>query len=98
MMILGDVIRKIIMHESVPLNRRASSVSGEDGGWKSCCFDIDSRFCRFAVCMVVSVCTLLAGLCVLVTEPSCDTYGFWGPIITLIIGIWTPTPKKSLKK
>lgn len=65
--------------------------------WKSCCFHIDSGFCRFAVCMLVSVLTLLGALFKLVTDGSCDTYGFWGPILSLIIGIWTPTPKKGSK-
>ena len=65
--------------------------------WKSCCFHIDSGFCRFAVCMLVSILTLLGALFKLVTDGSCDTYGFWGPILSLIIGIWTPTPKKGSK-
>ena len=63
--------------------------------WRSCCFNVDASFCRFAVCFIVSLCTLLAGLLKLVTEPGCDTYSFWGPLVTLIIGIWTPTPKKG---
>ena len=65
--------------------------------WRSCCFHIDSGFCRFAVCMLVSVLTLIAALYKLVSDGSCDTYGFWGPILSLIIGIWTPTPKKNTK-
>lgn len=65
--------------------------------WRSCCFHIDSRFCRFTVCMLVSILTLNAALYKLVTDGSCDTYGFWGPILSLIIGIWTPTPKKNTK-
>jgi hypothetical protein len=67
----------------------------EQTQWKSCCWNMDSRLCRFAVCMIVSEMTLVAALYKLVTDPSCDTYGFWGPILSLIIGIWTPTPKKS---
>lgn len=63
--------------------------------FQSCCFRVDASFCRFAVCFIVSLCTLLAGLLKLVTEPGCDTYSFWGPLVTLIIGIWTPTPKKG---
>ena len=79
--------QKLIRHDSIPQQR-----------WKSCCFHIDSRFCRFSVCMLVSLLTLVAGLLQLVCHPSCDTYGFWGPIVSLIIGIWTPTPKKADKK
>ena len=79
--------QRLVANEGVSNGRR----------WKSCCFHIDSGFCRFAVCMLVSVLTLLGALFKLVTDGSCDTYGFWGPILSLIIGIWTPTPKKSSK-
>lgn len=82
----------------VEQKERDPLVQKQDARWKSCCFHIDSRFCRFSVCMVVSLLTLVAGLLQLVCHPSCDTYGFWGPIVSLIIGIWTPTPKKGEDK
>lgn len=81
-------------NESSPLSGGSHyDLSNQQIRWKSCCFDVDSRFCRFSVCMLVSLFTLVAALFRLVTAPSCDTYGFWGPILSLIIGIWTPTPK-----
>lgn len=66
--------------------------------WRSGCFTVDASFLRFFVCMLVSLLTVVAALLKLVTDGSCDTYGFWGPILSLIIGIWTPTPKKSTGK
>jgi hypothetical protein len=61
--------------------------------WKTCCFKIDPSCCRFGVCVFVSVILLLHCILELTKDGSCDTKSFYGPIISLIIGIWTPTPK-----
>ena len=66
--------------------------------WRSCCFEIDPGFCRFAVCVAVSIMLLISCIMELWYDGSCDQKSFYGPIISLIIGIWTPTPKNTSKK
>jgi len=86
--------------ERCTLIGRAASVMVETSRrtWKSCCFEIDPVFCRFFVCVLVSVGLLLHSLLELSKDGSCDQKSFYGPIVTMIIGIWTPTPKSSSKK
>ena len=79
--------KTLITHESIP--------DDKPWGFTSCCYNVDSRMFNFTVCTVVSLSVLFAGIHAIAHEPSCDTYGFWGPFISLIVGIWTPTPKKS---
>jgi hypothetical protein len=89
-------VKIVSMREDSPLvGSDHSADSDQSNKWTSCCFHVEKSMCRFLVCVLVSVVVLLHCVVELYKDGSCDQKSFYGPIILLIVGIWTPTPKNK---
>lgn len=88
-------VLRVSMREDTPLISENGSGVETKTGWRSCCFHVDPNMCRFLICVFVSVVVLIHCVFELYRNGSCDQKSFYGPIILLIVGIWTPTPKNK---
>lgn len=64
--------------------------------WKSCCFAIDARFTVFSAQFILTFMALTLCLVELHrSNGSCEAVGFYGNVLTTLIGLWMPSPLMS---
>ena len=61
--------------------------------WKSCCLTVAKRAALFFSQMGVSI--TIIGFCIgmLVSNPDCDTFSRWGPLLSFVVGVLLPAPR-----
>ena len=61
--------------------------------WSSCCLRVDKRALSFFTQAAFS--GSIAAFCIvmLVTDQSCASFSRWSPMLTLVIGVWLPSPQ-----
>ena len=70
-----------------------AEASAETTTWKSCCLTVDKKAALFFSQMGVAV--TIIGFCIgmLVSNPDCDTFSRWGPLLSFVVGILLPAPR-----
>ena len=63
--------------------------------WKSCCLKMDKNAVRFFTQLAISMCII--GLCIaqLVRLKDCGSQHAYIGLLTLILGVWLPSPSMS---
>lgn len=63
--------------------------------WKSCCLRMDKNAVRFFTQLAISMCII--GLCIaqLVRLKDCGSQHAYIGLLTLIIGVWLPSPSMN---
>ena len=61
--------------------------------WNSCCLRVDKRALIFFTQAAFSGCIVAFCITMLCTSPSCDTFSRYSPLLTLVVGIWLPSPQ-----
>ena len=61
--------------------------------WSSCCLRVDKRALIFFTQAAFSGCIVAFCITMLCTSPSCDTFSRYSPLLTLVVGIWLPSPQ-----
>ena len=61
--------------------------------WKSCCLQVDKRALSFFTQAGFSA--AIVGFCIvmLITAQDCETFSRYSPLLTLVIGVWLPSPQ-----
>ena len=61
--------------------------------WNSCCLKVDKRALTFFTQATFS--GLTVGFCIvmLITAQDCATFSRYSPLLTLVIGVWLPSPQ-----
>ena len=62
-------------------------------GWRSCCWTVDKRDLLYFGQMGVGI--PIIGFCIamLATDDSCDSFARYSPLLTLVVGLFLPSPK-----
>lgn len=63
--------------------------------WRSCCLEIDKRMAVFCVQVVVSLIVILFCIYMLFIEPECHSQQLYSSLLTLVIGVFLPSPRPS---
>ena len=63
--------------------------------WRSCCFDINKSLVKFSVQVIISLIVLILSSYKLVTDDNKEDKSVYISLITLIIGIYTPSPSPN---
>jgi len=60
--------------------------------WTSCCLKMDKRAVLFFSQLIfsLSICSFSIGM--MVYNQDCPTYSRFSPLLTMIIGVWMPSP------
>jgi len=63
--------------------------------WKSCCLKMDKNAVKFFTQLAISMCII--GLCIaqLVRLKDCGSQHAYIGLLTLVIGIWLPSPSMT---
>ncbi len=61
--------------------------------WNSCCLRVDRRALSFFTQAAFSA--AIVGFCIAMLSISqdCETFSRYSPLLTLVIGVWLPSPK-----
>ena len=61
--------------------------------WRSCCPQVDKRALSFFTQAGFSA--AIVGFCIvmLITSHDCETFSRYSPLLTLVIGVWLPSPQ-----
>ena len=60
--------------------------------WKSCCFEVDRRFVKFIIQVLITFLILVFSLIKIIADPSCEASNTYTSIISGILGFWLPQP------
>ena len=61
--------------------------------WNSCCLKVDKRALSFFTQVTFSALTVAFCIVMLITSQDCVTFSRWSPLLTLVIGVWLPSPQ-----
>jgi hypothetical protein len=64
----------------------------EEKEWKSCCLRADKKAVLFASQFIISLLILSFAMRQISIDPSDQNYSRYGPIISMIIGVFFPNP------
>ena len=61
--------------------------------WNSCCLRVDKRALSFFTQAAFSGCIVAFCITMLCTAQDCATFSRYSPLLTLVVGVWLPSPQ-----
>jgi len=61
--------------------------------WTSCCLKVDKRALSYFTQAAFSAIIVVFCIIMLIQSHSCDTFSRYSPLLTLVIGVWMPSPQ-----
>jgi hypothetical protein len=61
--------------------------------WTSCCFNLDKRAVGFFTQVIFSASIVTFCIIILITNQDCATFSRYSPLLTLVVGVWLPSPR-----
>ena len=61
--------------------------------WSSCCLRVDKRALAFFTQAAFSGSIVTFCIVMLITAPDCETFSRYSPLLTLVVGVWLPSPQ-----
>jgi hypothetical protein len=66
-----------------------------ENNWKSCCLTVDKRAVLFFSQLSISILVILFCCFQLIRLENCEAQSLYSGILTLILGVWCPSPKMT---
>ena len=60
--------------------------------WESCCLRVDKRALSFFTQFAISASIVAFTVGMMVVHQDCETFSRYSPLLTLVIGVWLPSP------
>jgi hypothetical protein len=64
-----------------------------DNTYNSCCLRVDKRALNFFTQASFSASIVIFCITMLVSNQDCGTFSRYSPLLTLVIGVWLPSPQ-----
>jgi hypothetical protein len=64
--------------------------------WTSCCLKVDKNAVQFFSQLAISVGVISFSLYQLIKLPDCEQQQTYSSLLTLVLGVWLPSPKMKL--
>ena len=61
--------------------------------WSSCCLRVDKRALTFFTQAAFSGSIVAFCIAMLITAQDCATFSRYSPLLTLVVGVWLPSPQ-----
>ena len=61
--------------------------------WSSCCLKVDKRALSYFTQAAFSGAIVAFCITMLITDQDCDTFSRYSPLLTLVVGVWLPSPQ-----
>lgn len=61
--------------------------------WTSCCVRVDKRAVSYITQVVFSGAIISFCIAMLATDQECPSFSRYSPLLTLVIGVWLPSPR-----
>ena len=61
--------------------------------WSSCCLRVDKRALSFFTQAAFSGSIVAFCIAMLITAQDCATFSRYSPLLTLVVGVWLPSPQ-----
>ena len=61
--------------------------------WTSCCLKMDKRAVAYFSQLLISMGICAFTIAMMVVNQDCPTFSRYSPLLTLIVGVWLPSPQ-----
>ena len=61
--------------------------------WSSCCLRVDKRALSYFTQAAFSGTIIAFCIVMLITSQDCATFSRYSPLLTLVVGVWLPSPQ-----
>lgn len=77
----------------VPVGGGNEDHNVDDGIWRSCCLYVDKHAMFFVVQVVVSMIIIIFSIYQLVYLEDCHSQQMYSSLLTLVVGVFLPSPR-----
>ena len=61
--------------------------------WERCCLRVDKRALSFFTQLTISASIVAFTVGMMVAHQDCATFSRYSPLLTLVVGVWLPSPQ-----